>query len=111
LTFSKNKEEISKLIDGKDIIDARDPERNSLLLGRPIKSFYTYRKLGIWQTDEAEEAAKLKFNNVAFQPGDIKLADLNGDGVITADADREYIGSTVPKWVAGLQNTFSYKAF
>lgn len=111
LTFSKNKEEISKLIDGKDIISASDSERNSLLLGKPIRSFYTYKKLGIWQTDEAEEAAKLSFNNVPFQPGDIKLADLNGDGVITADADREYIGSTVPKWVAGLQNTFSYKAF
>jgi len=108
LTFSKNKEEITELINGVDLISG---ERNSLLLGRPVKSFYTFRKLGIWQADEADQAAQQTFEGKAFQPGDIKLADLNGDGKITADADREYIGSTVPKWVAGLQNTVSYKAF
>lgn len=108
LTFSKNKEEITELINGVDLISG---ERNSLLIGRPVKSFYTFRKLGIWQTDEAELAAQQTFEGKPFQPGDIKLADLNGDGKITADADREYIGSTVPKWVAGLQNTVSYRSF
>lgn len=108
LTFSKNKEEITELINGVDLISG---ERNSFMIGRPVRSFYTFRKLGIWQTDEADLAAQQTFEGKAFQPGDIKLADLNGDGKITADADREYIGSTVPKWVAGLQNTVSYKAF
>ncbi|UOR03579.1 TonB-dependent receptor [Hymenobacter aerilatus] len=110
LTFTRNKEEITKLIDGRDIIATSGPETNSLLLGRPIRSFYTYEKLGIWQTSEADEAARYKVGNYTFQPGDIKLADLNGDFVIDAN-DQKYIGSTVPKWVAGLQNNFSYRGF
>jgi len=115
LTFTRNKEEITKLINGTDIIAASGTERNSWLLGRPSGSFYTYKKLGIWQLDEAEAAAQLRAGNYTFKPGDIKVADLSGpngvpDGVIDAN-DLTYIGSRVPKWVGGLQNTFSYKSF
>lgn len=109
LTFSKNTEKITGLLDGKDIISN---ERESLLLGRPINSFYTYNKLGIWQTHEAEEAAKYRTNSATgtqFKPGDIKLKDLNGDFIIDATNDRSFIGSTVPDWVGGLQNNFTYK--
>jgi len=110
LTFTRNKEEITRLIDGRDIIASSAPESNSLLLGRPINSFYTYEKLGIWQTSEADEAAKYKIGNYSFKPGDIKLADLNGDFTFNA-ADQAYIGSRVPKFVVGLQNTLSYRSF
>ncbi len=110
-TFSRNREKITKLIDGKNILSTTGVERNSLLLGHPISSFYTFRKLGIWQQPEAEEAATYTFNNTPFKPGDIKLADLNGDHIITAGDDMTYIGSTVPKWIGGLQNNFTYKNF
>lgn len=110
LTFSRNKEEITKLVSGSDIIATSGTERDSWLIGRPVGSFYTYKKLGIWQTNEAEEAARYKVGNYSFQPGDIKLADLNGDFVLDAK-DYTYIGSIVPKWIGGLQNNFSYKAF
>jgi len=43
-------------------------------------------------------------------PGDMKLQELTGDSNIDA-ADRTYLGSQVPKWFAGLQNTFTYKGF
>ncbi|MDT0677574.1 SusC/RagA family TonB-linked outer membrane protein [Autumnicola musiva] len=107
LTFTKNNEEIISLVDGEDIIQQED---NSRLLGRPINSFYSYDKLGIWQISEAEEAAALSFGGTPFQPGDIKLEDVNGDSVID-EADRQYLGSSVPDFVIGLQNTFRYKSF
>lgn len=112
LTFTRNKEEITDLLDGRDIIATNGPETNSLLLGKPVSSFYSYKKLGIWQTAEADEAAKYKVGtgSYAFQPGDIKVADLNGDFIIDAK-DQTYIGSAVPKFVAGLQNTVKYKGF
>lgn len=110
LTFTRNKEEITKLINGKDIISSNTPETMSLLLGRPINSFYTYNKIGIWQTKEADEAAKYKFGNTVSQPGDIKMQDVNGDFIINTE-DRMFIGSAVPKFVAGLQNNFRYKGF
>jgi hypothetical protein len=42
--------------------------------------------------------------------GDIRVADLNGDGKIT-DADREIIGTTQPDWIGGMTNRFSYGGF
>ncbi len=53
-------------------------------------------------TDQAVQA-----NNTA--PGDIRYVDQNGDGFIDADNDRVIIGSTLPDFTWGLNNTFSYK--
>ena len=43
------------------------------------------------------------------QPGMLKWKDLNGDGVITADADRQVIGNANPDFTGGWNNQFSYK--
>ena len=103
-TFSANKERIVSLPGNKDLISS------NLFLGHPIKTFYDYRYLGIWQENEAEEAAK--FNSL---PGDIKLAN---NGVFNEEGKHAYgihdkviLGSGVPKWTAGLQNTFQYRNF
>lgn len=109
-TFTSNKEKLTSIITNADIIASSSPETNSLLIGYPIRSFYTYKKLGIWQTSEAAEAATYTHGNVAFKPGDIKLADLNGDHIID-EKDRGYVGGNVPKWTGGFQNTFKYKSF
>lgn len=116
ITFTKVDQEITNIVNGKDVIV---DERNSLLQGRPITAFYTYIKEGIWQQDEAASAATFRFGSASgntFKPGDIKLRDISGpngkpDGIIDATYDRAYVGSTVPDWIGGLQNTFNYKNF
>jgi TonB-linked SusC/RagA family outer membrane protein len=110
LTFTKNKEKLVKLITDQNIIDGANPENNSLLIGRPINSFFSYKKLGIWQTNEADKAGEVRFGTSPFKPGDLKIQDLNGDSVIN-ESDRQYLGSTVPKFVLGWQNNFTYKNF
>jgi TonB-linked SusC/RagA family outer membrane protein len=111
ISFMSNQEKITRLINGASIIDGSDAENNSLLIGHPIHSFYNYKKQGIWQTAEAGKAGSLVFGTTPFTPGSIKLADLNRDGKISPDSDRTYIGSQVPKWSLGFQNTFLYKNF
>ncbi len=111
ISFGANRERITKLISGTNIIDGSNPETASLLLGHPIHSFYNYIKEGIWQLSEASKAAALVSGTTPFTPGQIKLKDLNGDGKISPDSDRTYIGSQVPKWSLGFQNTFIYKQF
>ncbi len=113
-TFGTNKEKILDLIDGRDIIGATTRETESLLIGKPLQSFYTFKRLGIWQNEEADQAAhyfKDANKTQTFKPGDIKLADLNGDFIIDEVNDVTYIGSTAPKWTLGFNNTFSYNNF
>lgn len=78
---------------------------NGLHVGYPLTAIYDYKKIGIWQLNEAEEAAK--YSSV---PGQIKLADINGDGKIT-DADRSVIGNSQADWQGGMTNRFNYKNF
>ena len=103
-TFSRNKEEITDLIDGQDIIYS---EENSLVIGHPIETFYTFKKLGLWQEGEEEDWSIYPF---PIKAGDIKLEDLNNDSIYDAD-DRTVIGHRVPNWIAGFENTFTYKSF
>lgn len=108
-TFAANKEKITALVDGRNIIGATTRETQSLLIGKPLNSYYTFKRLGIWQLNEADEAAhyfKDAGKTQPFKPGDIKLADLNKDSVIDEVNDVQYIGTTSPKWTAGLNNSF-----
>lgn len=65
-------------------------------------SFFGLEADGIWQLDEASEAAR--YGDV---PGDFKYVDQNNDGVIDAN-DRKIIGHALPKFFWGMNNTFSY---
>ena len=97
-------------ISREKIADLGDPELkqdigNGWFVGQPLNVIYDFHKIGIWQTDEAAEAAT--YNS---KPGRIKIEDRNKDGVINAD-DRMIIGTYQPKWIAGLTNRFNYKDF
>lgn len=43
------------------------------------------------------------------QPGSVKFKDLNGDGVIDLDKDRQVIGNPTPKFTGGWNQQFTYK--
>ncbi len=75
---------------------------NNLFIGNPLKVFYDNRFDGIWQLDEKEAAAAY-----GYRPGDIKMADIDGDGNIGPD-DRQVLGSQFPKWTGGLSSTLTF---
>jgi hypothetical protein len=81
-----------------------DDVGNNWFIGEPIRAFYDYKKLGIWQASEKDQAAAY-----GQFPGEIKLADLNNDGAIDATNDRMVLGNDVPKAYGGLNNKFTYK--
>ena len=64
-----------------------------------------WKFLGIWGTDEEEEA-----RSYGQLPGDPKYLDLDQDGDIDND-DRTTIGNGYPKFTWGWTNQFSYKNF
>ena len=100
LTFYLNREEIVELYNGKN-----DDVGSKWFIGHPINVFYDYQWDGIWQTEEADEAAKY-----SRKPGQIKTADLDNSGTVN-DADRTILGTSQPDFVANLTNSFRYKDF
>ncbi len=78
---------------------------NGWFVGNPITVIYDVKKVGIWQTSEAAQAALF-----GQAPGDIKLQDLDNSNSITA-ADRQIVGNFQPDLVAGMTNHFEYKNF
>jgi TonB-linked SusC/RagA family outer membrane protein len=105
INFSKNHNEIMELYGGTVTQDIA----NSLFVGKSLRSNYYYEFAGIWQTSEAAEAAK--YGQV---PGSVKVVDQNKDGKISSSTgidDRVVLGNQLPKWMAGINNTVTYKNF
>lgn len=82
----------------------KDDVANNWFIGKPIMVNYGYVFDGVWQLNEAAEAAKW-----GSKPGYIKIKD-NGDGKLDA-SDRQIIGQQDPKFIWGCNNSLSYKNF
>lgn len=138
ITFSKNKEKITKL--ATDNADYVTNGNNGLVLmkGQPVNSFYHYKLDGTWKTSEAADAAVF-----GAQPGDLKinipglihdgegkyskwveeknaetgeiekvLKHYDAENVYTpSDIDYQVLGHKNPDWTMGFKNTFTYKDF
>lgn len=69
--------------------------------------FYGYKTQGLFQSyDEIAKSA----TQTGAQPGDIRFADVNNDGVINAD-DQTVIGNPFPDFTMGWNINLSYKNF
>lgn len=72
-------------------------------VGQPLNVIYDLRKIGIWQTNEATQAAVY-----GQKPGSIKIQDVNNDKKIDANDD-QFVGNFQPQYTFGFANRFSYK--
>lgn len=92
-------------------------------LGRSLGDFYVLRTDGIFQNwdeiyqythttvdpETGVETSKMIQPNA--KPGDIRFKDINGDGSISVETDRDFVGSPFPKFEAGLNFNCSYLGF
>lgn len=78
-------------------------------VGYPLGYFVGYKTEGVYQT--AEEIAERGVTQGGAQPGDLRYADLNDDGVInfSDDSDKTIIGSPIPDATMGLNAGFRFK--
>jgi TonB-linked SusC/RagA family outer membrane protein len=79
-------------------------------VGHPLASFYGYKAIGIYQDQNEINTYLSGTLNPPDKPGDIKFADLNGDGKID-DNDRTYLGSSIPKTSYGFNMSGDYHRF
>lgn len=120
LNVAYNKNKIESM-PGKGYVGTGYNQRNAT--GQEFNSYYVYKADGFFQTDaEAEEymnkywpadgsKGACPFSGGKFKAGDLKYADINGDGKIDAENDRFYAGSSVPRWTFGLNLNAAWKGF
>jgi len=126
LTYAYNKERV-RSIDLGSGTSVDDLISVGLFMDEPSKILYGHKKLGIWQSDEAADAAVF-----GLLPGDVKTQSkltrlregvwvdntaetpveyTSANPYSIAAGDRTILGQGSPKWTAGWQNTFLYKGF
>ncbi len=92
-------------------------------MGEPIGLMYGFVSDGFYKVEDFNYnattgaytlkpgiAASTSFTGTV-RPGTQKFKDLNGDGIISTDADRTVLGNANPKFTGGWNNQFSYKNF
>ena len=93
----------------KELITDYTSDYNRTIVGHSVGALYGYVSEGIIQSDDAYNTYP-KQNGQTPQPGDIKFADANSDGVIDSN-DRTIIGKTIPGFTYSLGIDASYKNF
>lgn len=78
-----------------------DDVLNGWFIGQSLSSFFGYQTDGIYQLNESDIPK-------GFAPGDFRMKDTNGDGVLTP-ADRAIIGNRLPNYTLAVSNSFKYK--
>jgi TonB-dependent starch-binding outer membrane protein SusC len=119
-TVSRNINKVLSLGSGGD--DASLVSGNSkTVVGQPIGSFYGYIYDGIFATvndfkthalpaDQQGKVRPIANAGGGIWYGDRMYKDLNGDGIIDT-RDQTFLGSPLPKFQFGFNNSFNYKNF
>ena len=87
--------------------------------GQKIGEIWGYETVGIFQTqEEVDNAPNQAIIGANWRPGDIRYADLDGDGIISPGSrtledpgDRRIIGQQHPRGSFGINSGISFKGF
>ncbi len=106
LNVSYHKDHIVALANGNE-----DDISNGWFIDEPIGVIYGYETDGLWQQSDKKLMDKFNDNGSDFELGMVKPIDQNGDFEIDPNHDRVIIGNTLPRWVIGMVNNFSFHQF
>jgi hypothetical protein len=110
INFTLNRNKIVHLYGPVPLYDAngkqigmveKDDIANRWFIGHDIDEIWDLKILGVWQQNEAAEAARF-----GVKPGDFRLQDVDGDGKFS-NADRQFLGYRTPRFQWTLRNEFT----
>ena len=112
--WSNNENKLLELYNDGDGNPVLEDDTYNYFVGQSVGVIRQYQFDGIWQ--EGEDFANAPQANPDstisqpdLRPGDIKIADVNGDGVITQD-DRVFTDQN-PDWFGSFSTNLEYKGF
>lgn len=107
--------------------DLRESDDYRLIVGKTVGLMYGYVLDGFYTVDDfasynaegneyilkegVPDATGILGGVIGVRPGVMKLKDIDGDGIITAENDRQIIGNATPKHTGGLNLSSRYKSW
>lgn len=105
--FSYNKNKVESIGDNFNFQLTGNGGANRTVSGESIGYFYGYKQVGVYQSTADLDKMPGFANSL---PGDIAYADIDGNGVITAN-DRTNLGSPFPDFNYGINLSLGFKNF
>ena len=117
--ISFNRNEITSLAYGEDVIYTTNGVYSLARQGQPMGVFYGWKALGVYSRDsdnmwtdpatgETRPVKKGTLSGAAFKGGDMIWEDVDNNGIINDD-DRMIIGDPNPDFIGGFGTTLSWK--
>lgn len=105
--FSLNRNKVATIYGDDNDGDGKEDDlvSSGYFIGKPLGTVYNYKVEGIWQQSDVDNGTIM----TGMRPGDYKLQDVDGDGKISSDKDRQFLGTTAPNFRWSLTNTLTYK--
>lgn len=105
--FSLNRNKVASIYGEDNDGDGKEDDliSSGYFIGKPLGTIYSYKVNGIWQQSDVDNGTIME----GMRPGDYKLEDVDGDGKITSDKDRQFLGTSKENFRWSLTNTLTYK--
>lgn len=105
--FSLNRNKVATIYGEDNDGDGKEDDliSSGYYIGKSLGTIYDYKVIGMWQQEDVDNGTIME----GMRPGDYKLEDVNGDGKITSDKDRQFLGTGKENFRWSLTNTLEYK--
>jgi TonB-linked SusC/RagA family outer membrane protein len=107
--FSLNRNKVQTILGEDNDGDGKEDDliSSGYFIGRSLGTIYDYNVLGLYQLSDREAGTLM----AGYDAGYYKLEDVNNDGTISSDQDRQFVGNRKENFRWSWTNTFEYKDF
>lgn len=105
--FSINRNKVATIYGEDNDGDGKEDDlvSSGYFIGKSLGTVYGYKVDGMWQQSDLDDGTIMQ----GMRPGDYKLQDVDGDGKISSDKDRQFLGNSNPNFRWSWTNTLTYK--
>ena len=90
--FSLNRNKVVTIYGEDNDGDGKEDDliSSGYFIGKTLGTIYNYKVNGMWQQKDVDNGTIME----GMRPGDYKLEDVDGDGKISSDKDRQFLGTS-----------------
>lgn len=105
--FSLNRNKVGTIYGEDNNGDGKEDDliSSGYYIGKSLGTIYDYKVIGMWQQEDVDNGNIMG----GMRPGDYKLEDVNEDGKISSDKDRQFLGTSKENFRWSLTNSVRYK--